>query len=53
MVNCTTAGLVVDVTVAAPDGVARTPQLPSELRSISRSTAPVLIQTVDGTVSIT
>ncbi len=53
MVNCTTVGLVADVTVAAADGVTSTPQLPSELRSISRSTAPLLMQTVDGTVSIT
>jgi hypothetical protein len=53
MVNCTTAGLAADVTVAALDGVTSTPQLPSELRSISRSTAPLLIQTADGSVSIT
>jgi hypothetical protein len=50
MVNRTTVGLVVDVTVAASDGVTSTPQLPSERRSVSRSIAVILIQTFDGTV---
>jgi hypothetical protein len=53
MVNCTTGGLVVDVTVAATGGVTSTRQLPSELRSISRSAPPFAMQTVDGTVSVT